>query len=67
MNTIHLQQNEIIELTGYKKPTFQLKFLKELGIQAKKRQDNTICVLRRDCTQFPANDAALMPKLKSAR
>jgi hypothetical protein len=65
-NTPELQEHEIVRITRYHRPSKQLEFLKSLGIPAKLRADNTVCVLRMHVmhplpTQQPANDG---PKLK---
>jgi hypothetical protein len=66
---ITLSHDEIRELTGYVRPVFQMRILKDLGIPARRRPDNSVLVLRMHCwhplaqPQKP-NDA---PKLKSSR
>lgn len=66
MNSITLSQKEIEEITHLKKPAFQLKFLKQLGIKAQIRPDNTVLVMRHHVT-VAANDAESRPQLKSTR
>jgi hypothetical protein len=67
MITLTLSKDELIELTRYHRANNQLQFLKELGIPAKKRRDNTVCVLRMHCLNFASNDSLRQPTLKSAR
>lgn len=70
---IALTADELVTLTGYERPTNQLKMFERLGIPAQLRPDNTVLVLRMHC-QFPASKAAFgadkataapPPKLKS--
>lgn len=64
VDELALPEHEVRELTGYERPTNQLKVLKSLGIPARRRPDNTVLVLRmhlRNAVQQAANDA---PKLK---
>lgn len=41
-----LTPEEIYDITHYKRPAEQLRELASLGIPAKRRHDNTVCVLR---------------------
>jgi hypothetical protein len=41
-----LTQQEIYELTHRINPTAQLRYLAQLGIEARRRPDNTVLVLR---------------------
>lgn len=66
MSSITLSQEEIREITHLQKPTAQIRYLKGLGIQAKKRPDNTVLVMRHQLVQA-ANDTVQQPTLKSAR
>jgi hypothetical protein len=62
---IMLTDQEIKDLTGYCRPAYQMKVLKSLGIPVRRRPDNTLIVLRMDCTARnaqPANE----PKLNFA-
>lgn len=70
MSELTLSQEEIVEVTGFKIPSKQIRFLKEIGIDAKKRRDNTVFVNRfaymaaanpKPPSQEPA------PKLKSIK
>jgi len=67
MNDLTLSQDEIIKMTGYRRPAFQLKILKSLGINARRRCDNTILVLRMHCIHPAAHVPMDTPKLKSSR
>ena len=41
-----LTEDEIYDLTHYKRPAEQIRALTRLGIQATRRHDNTVCVVR---------------------
>ncbi|WDZ97931.1 DUF4224 domain-containing protein [Herbaspirillum sp. WKF16] len=65
-----LSEAEIIEITGYHRPKFQLQRLQEMGIPAHRRPDNTVMVLRVYATTRPATAAApekQEPKLRLIR
>jgi hypothetical protein len=68
VDALALPEQEVRELTGYERPSNQLKMLKSLGIPARRRPDNTVLVLRMHLMtptqQHAANDA---PKRKSAK
>jgi hypothetical protein len=57
-----LTPEEIYEITHYKRPAEQLRELAELGIPARRRHDNTVCVLRVHYQQQKPADQR--PKLK---
>lgn len=62
-----LSEEEIEELTGYKMPAYQLRFLRENGITASlRRRTNTVLVLRMHLRQ-PGTALAARPALKSSR
>lgn len=64
MSDLVLSEQEIEELTHYRRPAEQLRKLKELGIPANRLRDNTVRVLRMHLIHpaaIAANDA---PKLK---
>jgi hypothetical protein len=66
---ITLSNDEIRELTGYVSPKFQMRTLKDLGIPARRRPDNSVIVLRMHCVhpieqQHKQSEA---PTLKSSR
>jgi hypothetical protein len=64
-----LSAAELKNVTGYAKPVFQLRVLKELGIPARRRPDNTVLVLRMHMLH-PSASAAFTPsapRLKSAK
>jgi hypothetical protein len=67
MSTITLTEQEIEEITHYKKPSHQIRSLRELGIKAEKRPDNTVLVFRHHLTQTQAANDAKQPSLKSSR
>lgn len=62
-----LTDEEIKEMTGYSRPAFQLRTLKELGIPARRRPDNSLLVMRMHCLTPVALQAVSGPKLKSSR
>ncbi|MDB5777543.1 MAG: hypothetical protein JWP38_3676 [Herbaspirillum sp.] len=64
---ITLTDEEIKELTGYARPAYQLRVLKELGIQARKRPDNSVLVLRMHCMMPAVTAANDAPKLRPIR
>jgi hypothetical protein len=67
MEELELSEDEIVRITRFRRPKKQLEFLTDMGIPAKLRRDNTVCVLRmhmRYPTQQAANDA---PKRKSEK
>ena len=59
-----LTPDEIYELTHYRRPKEQLRALTELGIPARRRHDNTICVLRMHLAQPPTKPEPPRPRLK---
>lgn len=64
-----LSPAELKSVTGYAKPIFQLRVLRELGIPARRRSDNTVLVLRMHMLH-PSAVAAFVsaaPRLKSAK
>lgn len=65
-----LSTAEIIAITHRKRPADQLRDLLALGIPARRRHDNTICVLRADVTMRrspAANEPGIRPQRKSAK
>ncbi|WP_454826086.1 DUF4224 domain-containing protein [Paraburkholderia xenovorans] len=65
---IDLTEEEIVRMTGYRRPGKQIETLKSLGIPARRRPDNSVFVMRVHCL-YPVgaperawNDR---PKLKS--
>lgn len=67
-----LSPDEIVAITHRKRPAEQLRDLLALGIPARRRHDNTICVLRADVTMRrgpAANEpgASAGPVRKSAK
>lgn len=43
---ISLTEDELFELTGYKRARFQRRYFDALGIPASPRADGTLCVVR---------------------
>jgi hypothetical protein len=67
---ITLTEQEVVAVTGYQRPAYQLAKLKEMGIPAHRRPDNTIMVLRMYVTTRPTTAAAPdqpEPKLRLIR
>lgn len=67
---ITLSEDEVVTITGYHRPAFQLRRLKEMGIPAHRRPDNTVVVLRVYATTRPAAETApekQEPKLRLIR
>jgi hypothetical protein len=62
-----LSPAEIYEITHYRRAAEQLRELDALGIPAKRRHDNTVCVLRMHATQPSGGQAGRGPTLKSSR
>lgn len=60
-----LSDNELFELTRYRRPAEQLRELAKLGVPARRMRDNTVRVLRMHLVA-PATPTAptLRPKLK---
>jgi len=70
MSELTLSQEEIIEVTGFKLASKQIAFFKEIGIDAKRRRDNTVFVNRfayMAAANARAPEQAAAPKLKSMR
>lgn len=59
-----LSPAEIYELTHYRRPKEQMRALTEMGIPARLRHDNTICVLRMHVTQPAEKPEPPRPRLK---
>lgn len=69
-NPITLTEQEVVAITGYHRPAFQLRRLQEMGIPAHRRPDNTVMVLRVYATTRPTAAAAPAqpePKLRLIR
>lgn len=61
-----LSDNELFELTRYRRPKEQLRALAELGVPARRMRDNTVRVLRMHLVAPAAQQATptVRPKLK---
>ena len=57
MANLVLTDAELQELTGYQRPTFQVRTLRVLGIRHALRPDGTVVVLRADLERSPRTDA----------
>lgn len=67
---ITLTEDEVVAITGYQRPKFQLQRLEQMGIPAHRRPDNTVMVLRVYATTRPTSAAAPAqpePKLRLIR
>ncbi|MFM0218235.1 DUF4224 domain-containing protein [Paraburkholderia caledonica] len=65
---IDLTEEEIVRMTGYRRPGKQIETLKSLGIPARRRPDNSVLVMRVHCIYpvgAPERAANDRPKLKS--
>jgi len=73
MNTISisselaLSEDEVAKITGYSRPSNQLRVLGDLGIPARRRPNNTVLVMRMHCLYPAAALPDAKPKLKSIR
>jgi hypothetical protein len=67
MDELILSDEEIYQLTHYRRPALQLRALKLLGIPALRLHDNTVRVLRMHLIHPSAASAAPAPQRKSAR
>ena len=70
MTDLILSDEEIYDITHYRRAHEQLRKLKEMGIPATRLHDNTVRVLRMHLVHPAANAAALAPpapQRKSAR
>lgn len=62
-----LSPDEIYGITHYRRAAEQLRELEALGIPARRRHDNTVCVLRMHAMQPSGGQAGRGPTLKSSR
>lgn len=67
MSDLALSEDEIIELTRYRRAAEQLRKLKEMGVPATRLRDNTVRVLRMHLIHPAAMAVAPAPQRKSAR
>jgi hypothetical protein len=67
MTDLALTEDEIVELTHYRRPAEQLRKLKEMGVPATRLRDNTVRVLRMHLVHPTAMPAAPAPQRKSTR
>lgn len=67
MSDLALSEQEIIDLTHYRRAKEQLRKLAELGIPANRLRDNTVRVLRMHLIHPGAMVPAPAPQRKSAR
>lgn len=67
MSELALSDQEVIDLTHYRRAAEQLRALKEMGVPATRLRDNTVRVLRMHLMHPAAMVAAPAPVRKSAR
>jgi hypothetical protein len=67
MNELALSDQEVIDLTHYRRAAEQLRALKEIGVPATRLHDNTVRVLRMHLVHPASMPAAPAPVRKSAR
>jgi hypothetical protein len=67
MSEIALSEDEIVELTRYRRAAEQLRVLKQMGVPATRLRDNTVRVLRMHLIHPATMPAAQSPQRKSAR
>lgn len=67
MSDLALSDQEVVELTHYRRAAEQLRVLKEMGVPATRLHDNTVRVLRMHLTHPASLPAAPAPVRKSAR
>lgn len=64
---LHLTEDEIVSLTGYKRPSKQLEVLRYLGVPARQRPDHSVVVLRMHCMSREAAEAVNLPVKRPPR
>jgi len=64
---LYLSEEELYDLTRYRRPSNQLKMLQSLGIPARMRVDKTVLVLRMHLQYPPSMQTEQKPQLKSSR
>lgn len=70
MSDLALSEEELYELTRYRRASKQMAVLKKLGIPCLRRADNTVLVMRMHCTYPTGHDSRpgrAAPSLKSER
>ena len=67
MSDLALSDQEVVELTHYRRAAEQLRVLKEMGVPATRLHDNTVRVLRMHLIHPATMPAAPAPVRKSAR
>ncbi len=67
MTDLALTEDEIIELTHYRRAAEQLRKLKEMGVPATRLRDNTVRVLRMHLMHPAAMPTPPAPQRKSTR
>ena len=59
-----LSEEEIYDITHYRRTAEQLRALARLGIPAERRRDNTVCVLRMHMAMPATKPQPARPQLK---
>lgn len=67
MSELSLTDEEVFELTHYRRAHEQLRKLKEMGVPATRLRDNTVRVLRMHLVHPATMPTAPAPQRKSAR
>lgn len=62
--TLALTEDELKSITGYIRPKKQLEVMRQLGVPARMRPDNTVLVLRMHLNHPAAQKPADKPRLK---
>jgi hypothetical protein len=58
---LHLTEDELESMTGYRRPSKQMEMLKSLGIPARLRPDNSVLVMRMHCVDRERAEALNLP------
>lgn len=59
-----LSPQEIYDLTHYRRPAEQIRELAAMGVPARRRHDNTVCVLRADVRKPSTKPEPPRPQLR---
>lgn len=64
---LHLTEDELQSMTGYRRPSKQMEVLRSLGIPARLRPDHSVLVMRMHCMSREAAEAANAPIKRQPR
>ncbi|MBA5686170.1 DUF4224 domain-containing protein [Rugamonas apoptosis] len=67
MSSLALTEDEVVEVTGYRRISRQMAILREFGIPCRRRPDNTVLVLRMHFLQPVEHANPELPRLKSSK